>query len=282
MMDMRFWGVPKKQISLESILEYAQLSPRRIHFASTHRKALREVDDGSEVLAWLNLPFRDTVGVLLSHLAGATLYERRTGKGVCCPIKNADQLDLVKSFVERFKDIVFLRDNLDLSAALSMNMEEDGASRTELGECECQVKYHGLGCGSEEFVKLHEALCEWLEELPFYKDADYICAVPSGHSFVADIIGGLDDWKGKDISEHVSWADKKCDIKNAESVEEKLDALERSGLEVNGVDLKGKVVVLVDDLYKSGLTMQYVAMKLKESGASRVFGICLVKSRGND
>lgn len=47
------------------------------------------------------------------------------------------------------------------------------------------------------------------------------------------------------------------------------------------VDLKGKNVMLVDDLYNSGLTMQYVAMRLKELGVSRVFGVTLVKSLSN-
>ena len=36
-----------------------------------------------------------------------------------------------------------------------------------------------------------------------------------------------------------------------------------------------------DDLYMSGATLQYVAMKLKEAGASRVLGITIVKSKSN-
>ena len=43
----------------------------------------------------------------------------------------------------------------------------------------------------------------------------------------------------------------------------------------------GKNVMLVDDLYNSGLTMQYVAMRLKELGVFRVFGVTLVKSLSN-
>lgn len=39
--------------------------------------------------------------------------------------------------------------------------------------------------------------------------------------------------------------------------------------------------MLVDDLYMSGITLQYVAMKLKEAGARKVYGLCLVKSFGN-
>lgn len=35
-------------------------------------------------------------------------------------------------------------------------------------------------------------------------------------------------------------------------------------------------------MYQSGLTIQFVAMKLKEAGAKRVFGITLVKALGNE
>lgn len=62
-----------------------------------------------------------------------------------------------------------------------------------------------------------------------------------------------------------------------------LDALLNSHLMIaDDVNLEGKNILLVDDLYKSGLTMQYVAMMLKNAGCSRVFGLTLVKSLGNN
>lgn len=72
-------------------------------------------------------------------------------------------------------------------------------------------------------------------------------------------------------------------MKNADSLEDKLDALLDSHLVIaDDVDLEGKSILLVDDLYQSGLTMQYVAMILKNAGCSRVFGLTLVKSLGNN
>ena len=47
------------------------------------------------------------------------------------------------------------------------------------------------------------------------------------------------------------------------------------------LDIKDKTVLLVDDMYYSGVTMQYIALKMKETGAKRVFGMALVKSLGN-
>lgn len=96
-----------------------------------------------------------------------------------------------------------------------------------------------------------------------------------------DIVRGLKGFVFEDISDYVSW-EKSSEIKNAETLDEKLEALLKSNLKVSeAVDLKGKNVMLVDDLYNSGLTMQYVAMRLKELGVFRVFGVTLVKSLSN-
>ena len=71
-------------------------------------------------------------------------------------------------------------------------------------------------------------------------------------------------------------------MKDVETADEKLNMIQSWGLTFGaGLDLKDKNVLLVDDMYYSGVTMQYIAMKMKEAGAKRVFGMALVKSLGN-
>ena len=282
MLDFRFWGAPNKRITKETIADYLEVAPKRIHFATTHKNALRAVYDKSDVLAWFSLPFRDSIGPILDSVAGISLLDKKSGSGVCFPAKDDAQLESIRSFMTKFNELVFLRDNLDLSVALSMNMKDD-KSYTEIGECENQVKYHSQSHDtSKELKKLAFELKTCLENLPYYDHADFICAVPSSKPFMNDIISSIDGWSDRNISAHVSWKNKIADIKNEDDFAIKFEALERSGLEITGVDLKGKAVVLVDDMYKSGATMQFVAMKLKEFGARHVFGICLVKSLGNN
>lgn len=85
-----------------------------------------------------------------------------------------------------------------------------------------------------------------------------------------------------DISSAVCWADKQHAAKNTEDGMTKFEMLEHSGFVIDSaVDLKNKSVLLIDDLYRSGITMQYIAMKLKEAGASRVFGIAIIKGLRN-
>lgn len=45
-----------------------------------------------------------------------------------------------------------------------------------------------------------------------------------------------------------------------------------------GPSVIGKRVILFDDKYQSGMTLQFVASKLLEAGATDVYGLCAVKT----
>ena len=49
----------------------------------------------------------------------------------------------------------------------------------------------------------------------------------------------------------------------------------------NSPSVKGKTVVLIDDLYQSGITMNYIAMKLQLGGARHIYGLGLTKTLRN-
>ena len=50
----------------------------------------------------------------------------------------------------------------------------------------------------------------------------------------------------------------------------------------NTVTLQGKLIILIDDKYQSGITLQFVASRLLEKGASKVFELCAVKTWRDD
>ena len=95
-----------------------------------------------------------------------------------------------------------------------------------------------------------------------------------------DVISGLHGFGFSDISEQVHWKNKQGSLKDVETATGKLQMVQSWDLLID-TDLSGKNVILVDDMYQSGVTMQYVAMKMKEAGAKRVFGMALVKSLSN-
>jgi predicted amidophosphoribosyltransferase len=43
-------------------------------------------------------------------------------------------------------------------------------------------------------------------------------------------------------------------------------------------DVNDKTIILIDDKYQSGITIQYIAMKLQQAGAREVYGLTFVKT----
>lgn len=276
-----FMGVPQKEITIENIREFmVDEATKRINFASSHVNALRRTEQ--EKGGKITLPFADTIQPILENKLGSDkrLFTSKFG-GIWRGIMTDEEYSSFEEFVSKYNNIVFLRDNLDLSIALSMNYEGD--ERTEIGELEYQAKFNNDEDSESQLVDICK---EWIEELPYYKHADYICAMPSSNpdkeSLPERIVNSLTDFDFTDISEKVLWSSKTRSIKETEDVEEKLEILEESNLTIaEDLDINGKIVILFDDLYMSGISMQYVAMKLKQAGANRVLGLSIVKSRSN-
>lgn len=267
-----------KPITEERINDFlSDVKTKRICFSRIQKHALWKTEDGKDMLT---LPFDDSVGVILKEHTGIAL--RKSSKGKYYRELDDKEIEEVKSFINSYSDVVFLRDLLDSSVALSMNFEEDGETHTYVGGLEKRAKYDK---SEEDLRKLADIVDEFIGKTPLYANADLICAVPPSkvgdENIPARVIGKLTNFKGVDISKSVRWTSKTASLKNAEGAD-KLEILNHSGFEiVEGTDVKGKDIVLVDDLYMSGITLQYVAMKLKEAGAGRVYGLCCVKSFGN-
>lgn len=65
------------------------------------------------------------------------------------------------------------------------------------------------------------------------------------------------------------------------SVDDKLDALDGT-FDVDAAAVNGRTILLIDDLYQSGATMNFVAMKLHQAGASAILGLAAEKTCRND
>ena len=274
--NLLFMSVPQKTITLENIKEIvSDDSTKRINFSSSHAGALKKYNGQWKI----TLPFKESIQPIIKKEIGndIDLFVSDYG-GVWRSITN-EEYNKWHEFITRYKNIVFLRDCLDISLSLSMNIIEN-ESRTEIGELEYQSKYNSNNDAEEQLVSLCE---EWINKLPYYKDADLICAVPSKTpDNLPQRIADKLNITPINISNTISWTSKTKDVKNAEKIEDKINIFEYSGFKINNKEqLKDKVIILFDDLYMSGVTLQYIAMKLKDAGAQRVLGLTIVKSRSN-
>lgn len=278
--DFRYLFLQKKAPSIEEIETFLEdKATKRIHFATTHSNALKPpINNFGKIL----LPFKESINPIISKKTGneseSFLFESKFDNGYWRGFKSKNEYEKCESFIEEYNHIVFLRDTLDLSLALSMNMLDDD-SRTEIGELEYQAKYKNNEASEKEIVDLVK---DWLNKLPYYDVADTICAMPctnpTNPGLPRRIVDKIE--KYENISAAIQWNNKNKSLKELGSIEEKLTALKEFELTITS-DLKGKNVILLDDLYMSGISMQFVALKLKEAGADRVFGISIVKSRNN-
>lgn len=272
-------GAPQRPIREELIRTFVEdTETKRFNMQYFQTSPINIVNRDNEV-AWLNVPFVEPINAILSPLLGGNLsiHSRKNGKGAAHCFKTQEELDYFIKEIEPYKELVFLRDCLDLSIALSMYDIPNDGGRTELGEAECQVKYYNQG--GKYLQKLVDKTQYWLEKLPYFKYADYVCCVPTEHPVMSQVLAQLHGFNFEDISQNVYWRNKDDEIKNKD-VNEKLALLNQFDLYIDS-NVRGKTILLLDDMYQSGLTLQFVAMKMKQAGADRVFGMTLVKSLSN-
>jgi len=273
-------AVNQSKITEASVKAALAAKPRRICFQTYHANALKEKRSDRWV-GTFNVPFCESVCPLFTAMTGIELEKNRNYDGYWKSIRTEEEFDKVREWISEVGPMVFLRDTLAISIALSENQVQEGG-RTEIGELEYQAKYRQ----SEDALKeLTSLVIHSIESLPYYKDVTALTAVPPRPEKEYDVPKILarrvaKTLGKKDLTSRFSWKAKKPAMKGI-SVEEKWAALAKTGLEIDADLSETPRVLLLDDLYQSGITMQFVAMHLQQAGAKEIFGLSIVKARGD-
>ena len=219
--------------------------------------------------------FKETIGPLLFAQTGIKLIYGEKHNNFFYVIRKDDELRKIKQWEKEQGTRVFLKDCLSLSLALQMNFI--GEVYSEIGRLEHDAKE---GKDDNALKELAKIAYMNIIKLPFYKDADCICAVPSNKEFnlphrIVEMLSR--NLNVPDVTKNLKLMNQKTRAVKEASMEEKWDVWDEANLKYDG-NLKGKKIILIDDKYQSGVTMQYIAMKLQEAGAQDVFGMCMVKT----
>ena len=185
----------------------------------------------------------------------------------------------------------FFEDVMDCCIAVDWNFDFETQKRTLVGESEYQIKYRytkGL-LSKEEADKYAEILSESLLDcckfLPITKLRNlFVTTIPAikddQHKLswaMANFI--KEEYGGQFLT--ATLKTQKLETKSL-SVKEKVsiwkDIYSNKGVSLSD-DVKGKIILIIDDLYQSGTSMWAYAEYLKLLGASRVFGLVSVKSQ---
>ena len=195
-------------------------------------------------------------------------------------IKTEAEFVAIQAWVQLQGTRVFLRDCLDLSVSLDQNfVDNQSGTHTVLGGLEARAKSRH---DQDAIGALVDRYCEAIGDLPGYRDARHIAAVPSrpGKSYdlptelAAQIAGRLNL---VDLTPTFAFSGVKAATKTLD-VDQKWKSWEKSGLRFDGALENTPPVILIDDKYQSGMSIQFVASRLYVAGAGEVFGLCAVKT----
>jgi predicted amidophosphoribosyltransferase len=149
---------------------------------------------------------------------------------------------------------------------------------------------HGNSAATDGTLAAAEDLAgictDFLSRMTCYGSADCIVSIPPSDPTkaynlprqLAKRIGEL--WNKDDLSDHVQTVKTRDSVKG-KPLTAKLDTL-LGTIEVDQAVFYGKRVLLIDDLYQSGVSMNYCGLLLLNAGASKIFGLASEKTCRND
>ena len=267
-----------KPITKESVELMREKIPKRICFETTHRSQLAKTA-GKNYFGRIYVPFGAGFKRIFPFELFPNPRDRYHEDSHWRVIHTETEFDAIGTWIKHQGSRVFLRDCLHASVALSLNRDENTGKRTKIDLHVYRAKQKP---GSLATRELAEHCVNAIKDLSPYKPADLVCAVPPqpGKSFdlpskVAKVVSSR---LGKDnITDGFRFGAGKKLLKDIK-LGEKWAAWDGARLSFNGADISGKQVILIDDEYQSGTTMQYIAMKLQEAGAYQVCGLSMVKA----
>jgi predicted amidophosphoribosyltransferase len=164
--------------------------------------------------------------------------------------------------------------------ALDFNFEDNvSRKKTNIGILEERAKHHR---DHDAIAELAHSSSHTISDISFLSNCDFILGVPAMPDKEFDV--------PRSLAETISNITGKLDItrsielngkdKSAKAVElsEKWEVWEKSSFDYSGPALNGRRIIIIDDKYQSGVTMQFWASKLVALGAKEVHGLSMVKT----
>lgn len=276
----------QERITENRIGQMVGLKPRRWRLKDGWNALNEPSSSGKD---WsLTFPFRETFENLCQHTCPARHGGVRCGSDerpyayLKCDAHDRDE---VLQWLARIGDYVALRDCLSLSFALDYERTngDPHQPQTEIGALRAKVKIdHNDGAVAEIVPRL----VKFCRSMPGYDRAEVVVSVPpSRRSPPFDFPRSLAEGVARELAipyvaalRTVKDRPKLAGLPLAAKLEALRDTVSLDPCE----DVTQKNVLLVDDVYQSGITMNYNGMQLLEAGARAIFGLALEKTCRND
>lgn len=252
----------------------------------------------SEDRDWtLILPFPNTYRNAFETMCDTQAWPYVPGTGkLCLYLKEVDwetgPPQEVYDWIATVGKYVAMKDMLALSFALDYERETGNPNRpqTEIGALRAQAKPYGSQVATAQTKAAADQLVgrclKFLNEMTCYKSSNCVVSMPPSdptkkYNLPRHLAAGIAAELGlEDLSKHVRTIKARGSIKGV-PLAQKLDTL-LGTIEVDAGVFDGKHVLLIDDLYQSGISMNYCALLLLKAGASKIFGLACEKTCRND
>ena len=193
------------------------------------------------------------------------------------------EIDVVKDFLALLHEVVCLQDDLTQCYALAYHKHQLG--RTEIGDLVHAAKPYSRPVTQqhkEHGAVLSKHFIDFIQRHPTYRTADLLMSVPA----IANKKFDLPSFIVGHVLDQVNLLDGRGFVEKTRTTKPIKDCTPQEKTEilqdvfvVNDVTaIKGKKIILLDDIYLSGVTMNTVASVLINAGAAQVLGLVATKA----
>lgn len=275
------------EITKEKVATKHDVKPKRMNFGYGKQKSSIRPQKyiNPEYHSVIYLPFRNTIEKLFPWKLFNNKKSTFSQDSLFRLIQTEEETNQINKWCDECSDLVFLNDCMDVSFALSFNFADRPGNYTSIGQLERDAKQEQ---DAESIQEIINHLTKRIQFFEILKRADFVCGVPKhqgkGFHLPEELARGVATSLHKtDITPHLEFDKSKPSLKDL-PYQRKWDVLENSGITFssNIPNLKNSKIILIDDKYQSGVTIQFVASKLQEQGAKEVYGLCAVKTWRDD
>ncbi|HYT87651.1 MAG TPA: hypothetical protein VEL76_02925 [Gemmataceae bacterium] len=188
-----------------------------------------------------------------------------------------------------FQEVVCIGDDLDESFALAFHTQTSpagGYERTRVGQLVREAKpYNRAGSRGDRgrAAELAALLAAFVQRHPTYRGAELLAAVPPSNAekdfdlpaLLAEEIARRTGLGNATAMLHKTRPTRP--MKECQTVQEKVDNL-KDAFAVDPNAVRGKAMIVVDDVYQSGFSINEVGRVLRQAGARLVLGLTVTKT----
>jgi len=210
-------------------------------------------------------------------------------------ISNIEQKNIpqINDFFIALQKVLFLYNDLDLCFAISHHMHYSlygELERTPIGQLVNQAKPYNRSVTCKNYFytrRLAEQMYGFLTHQPAFMQADWIIPSPhheskKGFDLPETLCNHLSKWCGINNGSHLIIKNRvTTPMKECFSLSEKQINIKNAFEIADPSCVKGRKILIIDDLYQSGATLTEISRTLKKYGALCVYGLCATKTIGD-